>query len=185
VFLDGEIEKLQQQAQGQSPKGFRNDVLLSGNHWLDQLLAIDYTTYMADDILVKVDRASMAVSLEGREPLLDHRIAEFMARVPVEFKIRNGEKKYLLKKIAHQYLPKAMMDRPKKGFAIPVTSWFKQELEVFIHELLDEQTIQRQGLFQSKAIHALISQYHLGIDGAARKIWVLLMFQLWYREWMD
>lgn len=168
------------------PKGFANDTLLNaGNNIIDVQMAIDYLTYMVDDILVKVDRTGMAVSLEGREPLLDHRIIEFMAQVPSVYKIKNGEKKYILKQIAHKYIPKEMMDRPKQGFAFPVFEWLRDDLNYFIEIYLNENLIKKQGLFNWETVNNIVSTFKKGYHINAQKIWLLLSFQLWYHEWMD
>lgn len=95
-------------------------------------MAIDYKTYQLDDILTKVDRATMSVSLEGREPLLDYRVIDFVARLDPSLKINNGNKKYLLKQITHKYLPKEIMNRPKMGFGVPMFDWFKAELKDYL-----------------------------------------------------
>ena len=95
---------------------------------LAYMMAIDYETYLVDDILQKVDRATMTASLEGREPYLDHRIIEWAARLPDQYKYNNGVKKYILREIVYDYIPKTMMDRPKMGFAIPIGKWLKTEL---------------------------------------------------------
>src|SRR5690606_6969573 len=96
---------------------------------LSYIMAIDYQTYLLDDILQKVDRATMSVSLEGREPFLDHRIIEWAAQLPMEYKYNNGNKKFILKEIVHKYIPKEIMDRPKMGFGIPVEKWLQKELK--------------------------------------------------------
>jgi asparagine synthase (glutamine-hydrolysing) len=105
---------------------------------VDQLLSTDYKTYLVDDILTKVDRATMAVSIEGREPLLDHRLIEFAAQLPLELKYKNKTQKYLLKQIAYKYLPKTLLDRPKSGFAIPLQKWFRTDLKYLLDEFLGE-----------------------------------------------
>ena len=111
------------------------------NDWLNTLLALDYKTYMVDDILVKVDRATMSVGLEGREPLLDHRIIEFVSQLPSNLKYRNGIKKYLLKKITHKYIPVKLLDRPKTGFGLPVYEWFKNDLRDYLFYYINENVL--------------------------------------------
>lgn len=103
--------------------------LLSHNSELDNVMGIDYKTYLLDDILTKVDRATMSISLEGREPLLDHRIIEFVAKLSTEYKIKNGNKKYILKSIVHDMIPREVMERLKMGFSIPLNEWFGDELK--------------------------------------------------------
>lgn len=151
---------------------------------LQYMMAIDYQTYLVDDILQKVDRASMTVSLEGREPLLDHRIIEFAAQLPDDFKYRNGEKKFILKEIVHQYVPKEMMDRPKMGFAIPIANWLQNELKNHVEEYIREQKIKEQGIFNWSALRDLKERFFSGKKELDSKLWYVLMFQMWYERWM-
>jgi asparagine synthase (glutamine-hydrolysing) len=181
-----EVKDILKKSDLSQPWGFASDILINnGNDLLNTQMALDYITYMVDDILVKVDRTGMAVSLEGREPILDHRIIEFMAQVPSEYKIRNGEKKYLLKKIAHKYIPKELMDRPKKGFSFPVFEWLKDDLAHYMNIYLNEDLINKQGIFRWSEIKSLINSFKKGNYINSQKIWLLLSFQLWYHEWMD
>ncbi|MNJ84108.1 Asparagine synthetase [glutamine-hydrolyzing] 1 [compost metagenome] len=145
--------------------------------------AMDYQTYLLDDILQKVDRASMAVSLESREPLLDHRIIEYAAQLPDHFKFRDGSKKWLLKEIVHQYIPKSVMDRPKMGFAIPIESWLKNELRDLLETYLSEQRISETGLFHWTEIERLKTSFLNGRKEFGVKIWYLLSFMMWYERW--
>jgi asparagine synthase (glutamine-hydrolysing) len=185
IFTDQELTLLIKNYNQSSPEAYAIDLQLSEKaDLLDKLTAIDYQGYMMDDVLVKVDRASMSVSLEGREPLLDHRIIEFMARVPSDLKIRNGEKKYLLKKIVHRYCPQELLDRPKKGFSFPVFEWLKTDLNEYVSEYLNEQFIKQQGLFEWKYIDNLVKGYQLGGNINAQKVWLMLSFQLWYKRWI-
>lgn len=151
---------------------------------LSYMMAIDYQTYLVDDILQKVDRASMTVSLEGREPLLDHRIIEFAAQLPDDFKYRNGEKKFILKEIVHQYVPKEMMDRPKMGFAIPIANWLQNELKNHVEEYIHEQKIKEQGIFNWSELRDLKERLFAGKKELDSKLWYVLMFQMWYERWM-
>lgn len=152
---------------------------------LDYLLLMDYKTYMVDDILVKVDRATMSVSLEGREPFLDHRIAEFVSTLPSNFKIKNGSKKHLLKQITHKYIPKAMMDRPKMGFAIPVEHWFRKDLNSIFSYYLSEERIRKQGIFNYEVLKQIIQKYLEGSDEDFEFLWAMIVFQLWADKWLD
>ena len=147
-------------------------------------MAIDYQTYLPDDILQKVDRAGMSVSLEGREPFLDHRVIEWAAQLPLDFKIKNGEKKFVIKEIVHKYLPKAMMDRKKLGFGIPIDKWLKNELKVFVDEYLSDRFIAKQKIFNLNATQSIKQTFFEG-NGNPEKIWYLLMFQMWYAKWMN
>lgn len=152
---------------------------------LSFMMAIDYQTYLVDDILQKVDRATMSVSLEGREPLLDHRIIEWSARLPDDFKYRNGIKKYILREIAHQYIPENLLNRPKMGFAIPIANWLSNELRVFLDEYINKERIDKQGLFNWEFVSRLKTDFLNGKKEFDVKIWYLLMFQMWYEKWMN
>ena len=144
----------------------------------------DYHRYMIDDILVKVDRATMFNSIEGREPLLDHRIAEFMAQVPFEYKYKDGKSKYLLRKVLERYLPKELINRPKMGFGIPMFEWFSTDLrelfednfkkEYFKHNLLNYDYVQKE-------FNKLKNNQVVNIN----KLWFVLVFQMWYRRYMN
>lgn len=151
---------------------------------LAYMMAIDYQTYLVDDILQKVDRASMTVSLEGREPFLDHRIIEFAAQLPDNFKYHQGIKKHILKEITHQYIPKSLMDRPKTGFAIPIEKWLATDLKGQVFYYLKRQTIQSEGIFNADYVEKLVVDFYNGKKEYATKIWYLLMFEMWYRQWM-
>jgi len=155
-----------------------------GNDFINRCLALDYNTFMVDDILVKVDRATMSVGLEGREPLLDNRIIEFVSQLPSELKYNNGEKKYLLKKIAHKYIPKELLDRPKQGFGLPVNEWLRNELKDFLYEYLNEEQLSKHKLIDIPKALTLRDDFINGKDVAQEKIWLLLMFQLWWNRWM-
>jgi asparagine synthase (glutamine-hydrolysing) len=164
---------------------YLSDSLLKEYHSpLAYMMAIDYQTYLADDILQKVDRASMTASLEGREPFLDHRIIEWAAQLPDEYKYNKGSKKYILKEIVHQYIPKELMDRPKMGFAIPIENWLMTDLKDKVFYYLNKQKIEDQHIFASQVIEKLKSDFYSGKKEYALKIWYVLMFQMWYEKWM-
>lgn len=151
---------------------------------LHYMMAIDYQTYMLDDILQKVDRAGMCVSLEGREPFLDQRIIEWAARLPEEYKYNNGVKKYILKEIVHRHIPKKIMDRPKMGFGIPIANWLTTDLKHLVDEFFDEGYITRQGIFNNSEIQRIRNSFYNGKLERAEKIWFILSFQMWYDRWM-
>jgi len=151
---------------------------------LSQMLMVDYQTYMADNILTKVDRATMSVSLEGREPFLDYNIIEFAAQLPDHFKYRDGEQKWVLKQITHKYLPESMMNRPKMGFAPPITAWFRDELKEYFMEYLSHERLTKEGLFNADEVVALRDDYLAGKNVVVKKLWFILMFELWYEKWM-
>ncbi len=151
---------------------------------LSYMMAIDYQTYLVDDILQKVDRATMAVSLEGREPFLDHRVIEWAAQLPNEYKYFEGTKKHIVKEIVHQYIPKEMMDRPKMGFAIPIANWMMNELRDYVESFINEKIIREQGIFNWPYIEKLKNDFYNGKKEYDVKLWYLLMFQTWYDRWM-
>ncbi|MBS1734689.1 MAG: asparagine synthase (glutamine-hydrolyzing) [Bacteroidetes bacterium] len=151
---------------------------------IDRMLAVDYKTYMPDDILVKVDRAGMSTSLEGREPLLDHRLIEFAARLPERYKMTNDNKKILLKNIVHDYLPKEMMERPKMGFGVPVFAWLRGDLAYYADEYMNDEAFKKHGLFKMDGVHHIIQQFFKGDRNYNNLFWYLLMFQMWYKKWM-
>jgi asparagine synthase (glutamine-hydrolysing) len=152
--------------------------------WLGNVLAIDYKTYQLDNILTKVDRATMSVSLEGREPMLDYHIIDFVARLDPSLKINNGNKKFLLKQITHKYLPKEIMDRPKMGFGVPIFEWFKSELKGYLMLYLSENRLRQGGIFNVQEVIKLRDRYLSGKDVNINQIWFLLMFEMWREKWM-
>jgi len=151
---------------------------------ISQMLMVDYQTYMSDNILTKVDRATMSVGLEGREPFLDYNIIEFAAQLPTHFKYRDGEQKWVLKQITHKYLPKAMMNRPKMGFSPPVTEWFRAELKDYFMEYLSHERLTSEGLFNADEVVKMRDEYLVGKNVSVKKLWYILMFELWYERWM-
>lgn len=151
---------------------------------LNKIMAVDYKTYMVDDILVKVDRATMSVSLEGREPLLDHRIIEFMAKLPDTYKIRDGKTKYLMRKILEKHIPKELWERPKQGFAIPGNHWFHNELKYLFDEYLINSN-RSSGLLNKKYVNNIVSNYFNKYNKNSNylRIWSLLMWEMWFKKW--
>lgn len=151
---------------------------------LAYIMAIDYETYLTDDIMQKVDRASMAFSLESREPFLDHRIIEWAARLPDTYKYDNGVKKRILRELVHRYVPKSMMERPKMGFAIPVDKWLRGALKPHVMDYLSEEKLKQHGYFSISEVIKLRDAFLGGKRELSQKIWYLLMFQMWYERWM-
>ena len=152
---------------------------------LSYMMAIDFQTYMLDDILQKVDRATMTNSLEGREPMLDHRILEFAAQLPDEYKYQNGIKKRILRAITHEYIPKELLDRPKMGFAIPIAKWLKADLRDHVEDYLNAERIEKQGIFNWSFIAKLKIDFFSGRKEYDSKLWYFLMFQMWHERWME
>jgi asparagine synthase (glutamine-hydrolysing) len=160
--------------------------LANHNDELSKMLAVDYKTYMVDDVLVKVDRAGMSVSLEGREPLLDHSIIEFAAQLPSNFKLREGNTKDILKNIVHNYVPKHMVDRPKMGFGVPIHHWLSNDLKSLIEQYLENDRVHREGVFQVEKIRELKIQFSKKPQNRqlAKLLWYILVFQMWFEKWM-
>src|SRR5262249_54885098 len=132
------------------------EYLLRGGHWLSALQYLDLKHYLPLDILTKVDRMSMAHSLEARVPLLDHRPIEFVARIPPELKLRRGTTKYIFKRAMQGILPEAILERPKWGFAVPLGAWFKGDLSGFVRELLLSTRARQRGIFNPAYVDGLI-----------------------------
>ena len=152
--------------------------------YVNRLLAIDYKSYLLDNNLVKVDRATMSVSIEGREPMVDHRIVEYVAQLPASLKIRNGVNKWLLKQVVHKYIPAEMMDRPKVPFLAPLMVWFKEDLKEQLRYYLSEESLKKTGLFDFMPIVQLRDDYLEGKNVNYQKLWTLLSFMLWYDRWV-
>lgn len=148
-------------------------------------MAIDYKNYLQYDILTKVDRATMAFSIEGREPLLDHRLIEFAAQLPTEFKFKNGVKKHILKEILYTYIPKKFMDRPKAGFSVPIYDWLKGDLSYLLDDYLNRESILESKMFNVDFIIKLVKDFKKNRLPDETLIWKLLIFQMWHKQWMQ
>jgi asparagine synthase (glutamine-hydrolysing) len=155
-----------------------------GNDYMNKILAHDYRTYLVDCILTKVDRATMSVALEGREPLLDHRLIEFVSQLPSTMKYNNGTTKYLLKKITHKYIPKEIMDRPKAGFTFPMYEWLTTDLKDHLYYYINEEQFAKHNLINAKKAIMMREEFLGGRKDRGTPIWLLLMFQMWWNRWM-
>ncbi|MGB7209872.1 MAG: asparagine synthase C-terminal domain-containing protein, partial [Pyrinomonadaceae bacterium] len=146
---------------------------------IEQMQYADLNFYMAEDILTKVDRAAMAVSLETRAPFLDPRVGQFAASIPVEYKLKGKSGKYILKSAMKDLLPSNILHRPKKGFGIPIAEWLKRRLNPLVHDLLAPQRLKEQGLFNADYVQKLIKEHETGTASHHKELWTLLVFQLW------
>jgi asparagine synthase (glutamine-hydrolysing) len=153
-----------------------------GNIALERMQLFDTATYLPDDILQKVDRASMAVSLEVRPPLLDHRVVEFAWTLPRHLRIRNGETKWLLRKVLDQYVPRELVERPKMGFGVPLASWLRGPLRDWAEDLLDPHQL-GGGFLDIHAVRQLWSDHIESKRNWAYALWTILMFEAWRRRW--
>ncbi len=150
---------------------------------ISRIMHLDLTTYLPDDLLVKSDRASMAASLEVRLPFLAFPLVEFALSLPASYKVRGLTTKYLLKKAMEPYLPSKIVNRPKKGFGIPVAKWLRQEFKPMVDELLSESYLQQQGIFKKEPMMMLLKEHESGQIDRRKELWTILMFQRWWKKY--
>ncbi len=148
----------------------------------ERMMFLDSMTYLPEDICTKVDRASMAVSLETRAPFLDHRLVELAWRLPLSMKIRQSQGKWILRKIVHQYVPKSLVERPKQGFGVPIASWLRGPLRPWAESLLDPERLAVEGFFKPEIVARIWRQHMQGECNVQHKLWALLMFQAWLAQ---
>jgi len=166
---------------GEEPPTLLTDLApaFSGLDDVERMMLLDMLTYLPDDILTKVDRATMGVSLESRAPFLDHRVVEFAWRLPQNMKLYNGETKWALRQVLYRYVPKHLIERPKMGFGVPIDSWLRGPLRPWAESLLDESRLNREGFFHAAPIRLKWQQHLSGQRNWQHQLWSILMFQAW------
>jgi asparagine synthase (glutamine-hydrolysing) len=152
--------------------------------WAEQMMAVDQAHYLPDDILTKVDRASMAVSMEVRVPMLDHRLVEWSWRLPRAFNLaESGDRgKLLLREVLYRHVPKALIERPKMGFGMPMERWLRGSLRSWAEDVISESSLASAGLLKPSAVRE-VWRAHLFGENRLPQIWTVLMLQLWFAHW--
>jgi len=152
---------------------------------VDRALYVDVKTYLVDDILMKVDKMSMAVSLEARDPLLDHPLLEFAASVPSSLKLAHGRSKYLLRKLLAKRIPQSIVDRPKQGFEAPIGRWLRGPLAPMVDDLLTDGRLADRGIFDAREVQRVWQEHRGGTSDHRHRLWSLVMLELWFRQFVD
>ena len=171
--------------EGREPHGLLWDPTIRRDFsdFTDRMQFLDALTYLPDDILTKVDRASMAVGLEARVPLLDHRVVEFAWRLPPAMKVRGGQGKWLLRQVLRKYVPPEITDRPKMGFGVPMDHWLRVPLREWAEDLLAEDRLRDGGYFQPAPICRAWADHLSGSQNRQYQLWTVLMFESWRETW--
>jgi asparagine synthase (glutamine-hydrolysing) len=157
----------------------------SGASVVDKMLEVDVSTYLPGDLIAKIDIATMAYGLEARSPFLDHELMQLAASIPAEMKVRGAQKKWILREALRGTLPDDILDRPKQGFSVPLSTWLRTDLRDWSREILLDPSSLDRGYFEPAALRRVLDRHQAGVDDDAKRIWSLLMLELWHREFMD
>jgi len=151
---------------------------------ISRLEKIDTKTYLPSNVLTKVDRATMAVSLEGREPLLDHKIIEYINTIPYKIKHKLPGEKYLLRKLLYKLVPRELVDKPKRGFGVPLRDWLSTDLNTYLNTYLNKDAVKKHGLLNPDFVEQEVKDFRAG-RSTENRIWNLLIFQMWCERWLN
>jgi asparagine synthase (glutamine-hydrolysing) len=175
------------QVMGSHPEGLFEDAFAQSDTeaWVDTMLDTDVNLYLPEDLLVKIDRATMAHSLEARSPFLDHVLMEFVASLPAGLKLAGRQQKRVLKAMLRDVLPEALLKRPKMGFCVPLARWFREDLREMAHDVLLAPRALQRGYFKPHTIARLLEAHGCGEANHAEHLWDLLMLELWHRTFID
>jgi asparagine synthase (glutamine-hydrolysing) len=157
----------------------------SGSDVVDKMLEVDIATYLAGDLIPKIDIATMAHALEARSPFLDHELMELAATIPASLKVRGAEKKWILREALRGWVPDEVLDRPKQGFVVPLSQWLRTDLAEWARDVLLDPATQARGYFAPGAVEGLLARHAEGADADDRRVWSLVMLELWHREFID
>ncbi len=181
VWFQNELKSLAPDLQ---PAVAFNDFPKIDRDRMTTMMLADAKTFLPDDLMVKVDRASMSVGLEAREPLLDHKLVEYAVSLPLSFKYSNQTSKYILKRILYKYVPRELVDRPKQGFEVPLGKWLRGPLKSLVLDYLNPRRIGEEGILSPDYVQKAVNDFLAGVRISPRKIWHLLVFELWYERWL-
>jgi asparagine synthase (glutamine-hydrolysing) len=174
-----------------SVEGLRRDTIgeawaaTSGASVVDKMLEVDVTTYLTGDLIPKVDIATMAYALEARSPFLDHELMQLAASIPASLKVRGAEKKWILREALRPWVPNEILDRPKQGFVVPLSAWLRTDLRSWARDILLDAGTQSRGYFAPGAMEQMLDRHASGSDADDKRIWALVMLELWHREFID